>query len=140
MKTSAAQTAKAVRTELKKAFPTVKFSVTSDTFSMGDAVRISYTDGPFTKKVEAAVKKYQYGHFNSMEDMYENSNTIEGLPQVKFVTVSREKSDAVKAQLLEEVRTASGEADADGGSYVTFEGESMSVHTAMHRIFSTREY
>lgn len=138
MKTSAAQTAKAVRTELKKAFPTVKFSVTSDTFSMGDAVRIYYTDGPLTSKVDAVVKKYQYGQFNSMEDIYENTNSIEGLPQVKYVTVSRDKSEAVKAELLQEIqKTTPG---AEGFDSVTFEGEVMNVYTAINRMFSKREY
>lgn len=96
-----AAAAKAIRAELKKAFPTVKFSVRSECFSMGDAVRISYTDGPTTKEVQTIVGKYQYGTFNGMEDIYENDNMVEGLPQTKYVQVSRDSSPEMKRKIAE---------------------------------------
>lgn len=105
MKTTAALTAKAIKSELKAAFPSIKFKVTSDTFSGGDAVRIGYADGVPTSEVEAIVKKYQYGHFNGMEDIYENSNSIEGLPQVKYVQVGRTMSEEIAAAILKEFQT-----------------------------------
>lgn len=93
---SHAAAAKAIREELKKAFPGIKFSVTSDSFSMGDSVHIDWTDGPTTNEVDSIVNKYQYGNFNGMEDMYENTNSREDIPQTKYVQTSRNKSDAVK--------------------------------------------
>lgn len=92
--TTAALTAKAIRKELKEKFPNVKFRVISETYSMGDSVNVIFTD-PTIKHGEVwdLCKKYQYGHFDSMCDMYENDNVIEGLPQVKFVTVRQSRFD-----------------------------------------------
>lgn len=100
--TGAALCAAAIREELKKEFPNYKFSVTSDKFSGGDSVHISWKDGPTTKQVDSIVNKYQYGHFNGMDDIYEYSNNIEGLPQTKYVSTSREINPELKNRLLPE--------------------------------------
>lgn len=103
MKSTVAQCAAAIRSELKSTFPGVKFSVTSESFSMGNAVRISYTDGPIKDAVEDVVAKYQYGSFNSMEDLYEYSNVIDDLPQAKYITISREMSPETKSAIMAEM-------------------------------------
>lgn len=90
---SHAAAAQAIRDELKKAFKDCKFSVTSDSFSGGNAVRISWTDGVTAGEVENIVNKYQYGHFDGMNDIYENTNSRDDIPQVKYVTASRTISD-----------------------------------------------
>lgn len=100
--TGAALCAASIRTELKNNFPTYKFSVTSDNFSGGDSVHISWKDGPTTKQVDSIVNRYQYGHFNGMEDIYEYSNNIEGLPQAKYVSTHREINPDLKNRLLPE--------------------------------------
>lgn len=69
---SAAHGAKNIRHELKRAFPGIKFSVRSETFSGGDSIDISWDLGPTSKEVEAITGKYQEGHFNGMEDIYES--------------------------------------------------------------------
>lgn len=99
MKTTAAETAKAIRTELKKAFPSVKFQVRSENYSMGDSVNIRYEDAIQAEKVEKLVKKYQYGKFNSMEDIYESSNVRKDIPQAKFIFVERSMSAETKARI-----------------------------------------
>jgi hypothetical protein len=96
--TGAAKAAQAIRTELKASFPGVKFSVTSESYSMDDSVRIHWTDGPRAKDVDTITSKYQYGHFDGMQDLYENSNVIKGLPQAKFVTTTRHHSEERKAK------------------------------------------
>lgn len=63
-----------LRRHLKHAFPGVKFSVRSDTFSGGDSIDIRWSMGPAVKEVEAISRQYQEGHFNGMEDIYENDN------------------------------------------------------------------
>ena len=93
---SHAAAAKAIREELKKTFPGIKFSVISDSYSMGDSVHIDWTDGPTTGEVDSIVKKYQYGSFNGMEDIYEITNSREDIPQTKYIQTSRSQSDAVK--------------------------------------------
>jgi len=92
--------AAAIKAELKAAFPGVKFSVTSDSFSMGDSVHITWTDGPTSKEVKAISGKYQYGHFNGMEDIYENTNSRDDIPQSKYVSESRSISDEIETILL----------------------------------------
>ncbi len=84
-----AEAAKLMRKELKKAFPTIKFSVTSQTYSGGNSVHVGWINGPTSDMVSSIVSKYQYGHFNGMEDIYENTNKRADLPQVKYVQVRR---------------------------------------------------
>ena len=87
--TRAALCAKAIRKELKEHFPKSKFKVTSENYSMGDNVNVSWFNGPTSQQVNQVITKYQYGHVNSMEDIYEHSNNIEDLPQAKYVSPSR---------------------------------------------------
>lgn len=99
-RTGAANTAAAIREELKAAFFGVKFSVKSSNFAGGDSVDVSWTDGPTRDEVEAIVNKYQYGHFNGMEDLYEYSNRREDLPQAKYVQTHRTMSPEAEALIL----------------------------------------
>lgn len=87
--------AAAIREELKKEMPNYKFSVRSETFAGGDAVRISWENGPTVKQIEAIVNKYAYGRFDSMEDLsYSEHN--DDLPQAKYVTTYRENKPRTK--------------------------------------------
>lgn len=107
-KSSHAAAAAAIREELKKVFPGIKFSVRSDSFSMGNSIDIEWTDGPTTDEVEKFSGKYQYGHFNGMEDIYEYSNRREDIPQAKYVSEHRKMSEqveALSAQLTDEAQT-----------------------------------
>jgi len=101
MKTRAAETAKEIRKELKVNFPNVKFQVKSSTYSGGNSVDIYYEDAVPTKAIEAVVNKYQQGHFNGMEDIYEYSNRNEDIPQVKYVMVNRSMSQEAEKQMIE---------------------------------------
>lgn len=102
-KSGHAATAAAIRTELKAAFPSVKFSVTSEIFSGGDACRVSWENGPTTEKVTEYSNKYQSGHFNGMEDIYEYSNSRDDIPQVKYITESRSISPDILTQIQTEI-------------------------------------
>lgn len=102
-KSGHAATAAAIREELKKTFKGFKFSVTSESFAGGDAVRISWQNGPTTAEVQKITGRYQMGHFNGMEDIYEYSNNVEGLPQVKYVTESRGVNEGIKKQIENEI-------------------------------------
>lgn len=97
MKTESAKAAALLRAEIKKAFPGLKFRCTSETYSGGSSIRVSYEDQP--KEVHEAINgladKYQYGHFNGMEDLYEYSNVLD-LPQAKYVFVENDMSDALR--------------------------------------------
>lgn len=86
--------AKNIRIELKRFFPGVKFSVTSETFSMGDAIRISWTGGPEARDVETTTNKYSTGKFDSMEDCAYDIETpwTVAFGSAKYVTTSRSRT------------------------------------------------
>ena len=117
MKTEAAQCAKAIKKELSKKFPNIKFSVTSDNFAGGNSVSIHYTNGVPQAEVEAITGKYQYGHFDGMIDCYEYSNGRDDIPQAKYVSVSREVSEDIlaktKAELAKEYGIDKPEIEAE---------------------------
>jgi hypothetical protein len=65
----AADTAKVVRKILKAEFPGVKFSVRSETYSMGCSVRVHWEDGPTSKQVDQAVGRLSGSGFDGMIDL-----------------------------------------------------------------------
>jgi hypothetical protein len=86
-----------IRLQLKRTFPGIKFSVTSDVYSGGDSISVRWSMGPTTKEVEAITAKYQEGHFNGMEDIYENDNSnvwCELFGGAKYVSETREDGEA----------------------------------------------
>ena len=103
--TQAAQAAKQIKTELKKLFPKTKFSVTSDNFSMGNAVRIDWTDGVTQEQVNNVVRKYQYGSFDGMTDSYSNDNQRNDIAQAKYVQTQRNYSNEARQACFEELKT-----------------------------------
>lgn len=100
MKTQSALCASAIKAQLKKEFPAIKFSVRSDNFSMGDSVNISYQDGVPVSMVEAVTDKFQYGSFDGMTDCYISDNRNDLIPQTKYISIRREMSDGVRSQIL----------------------------------------
>lgn len=102
-KTSAAQAAANLRTELKAAFPGVKFSVKSSSYSGGNSVDVSWVDGPSDEAVEAIANNYQAGDFDGMDDCYHYNDSAlsqafrEVCGSVRYVKCNREFSlDAVQ--------------------------------------------
>jgi hypothetical protein len=104
-KSSHSNCAAAIREELKKLFPLHKFSVRSESFAGGNSVNVYWNNGLTVPQVDTVIKKYQYGSFNGMEDIYEHSNSREDIAQAKYVSSSRTISDelreAVKTDLIE---------------------------------------
>lgn len=101
--TRAAMAAKAIREDLKKAFPKITFRVRSNNYSMGDSVYIDWENGPTTKSVDDLVMKYQYGSFDGMRDIYEYTNSRDDIPQTKYVMTQRSLSDERRAELRKAV-------------------------------------
>lgn len=62
-----ADVAKLIRTELKKSFPGIKFSVRSSRAG-GSSIDIFWTDGPTTNNVDRIMHAFQGGRFESMTD------------------------------------------------------------------------
>jgi len=66
-----------IRKELKHYWPKTQFSVTSESYTGGSSIRVKWIDGATKAEVEKIVYKYQYGSFNSMEDIYENEKDFD---------------------------------------------------------------
>lgn len=66
---SVTETAKLIRTTLKKQFPGIKFSVRSSSYSMGASIHISWTDGPREKEVMAITDGFEGKSFDGMNDL-----------------------------------------------------------------------
>jgi len=61
--------AKNIRTELKRHFPWVKFTVTSKSFSGGNSINIRWDLGPTSQAVNAITDRYQESDFDGMQDL-----------------------------------------------------------------------
>lgn len=65
---SCTETSKLIRQSLKEAFPGIKFSVRSSTYSGGASISVSWTDGPNASQVEAVVAVFKGSYFDSSID------------------------------------------------------------------------
>lgn len=63
-----AEVAKLVRRALKEAFPTQKFSVRTERYSMGSSLNVSWTDGPRATDVNNILRLFEAKRFNGMDD------------------------------------------------------------------------
>ena len=93
---AAARAAKEIRQYLKE--KRIAARVTSKNYSMGDNVNVYLTNQPpeVVKKIKDDCNKYQKGHFNGMEDIYEYSNSRDDVPQTKFLFINNELTDGIK--------------------------------------------
>ncbi|MFH1016359.1 MAG: LPD29 domain-containing protein, partial [Chloroflexota bacterium] len=66
---SCAETAKLLRTALKKAFPGTKFSVRSDVYAGGASIDVSWVLGPTTKEVDAIGGQFASADFDGSIDL-----------------------------------------------------------------------
>lgn len=86
---------KNIKIELGLAFPGVKFSIKSRRFSMGDAIDVSWIDGPTGAQVDEIIDRYSAGSFNGMDDSYTYSRDfwIKAFGDAKYVHSRRDMSD-----------------------------------------------
>ncbi|WP_231489896.1 LPD29 domain-containing protein [Pedobacter sp. Leaf170] len=96
--TEASIVSKTVKKLLTSNFKGIKFSVKSDIFSGGDSVSVKWSFGPTENEVNALIKRFQGGSFNSYEDIYEynadsyevdKDGNIKVQPTVKYISTSR---------------------------------------------------
>ena len=115
----AALTAKVIKKRLSALYPMVKFSVTSDVFSMGNSVDIRWTDGPRPEAVEEITKQYQCGSFDGMHDTY-NYKAIDpslGCEGAKYVQCHRSMSVKHRAMLAAKAEEKYGALNPNDNSY-----------------------
>ena len=91
MKTEAARCASEIRKVLKS--KRIKASVRSSIFAGGDSVRVTFKELMHSKDfrdLKNELDKYQYGKFNGMIDLYEDTNMRNDIPQTKYLTIEYE--------------------------------------------------
>jgi hypothetical protein len=93
-----------LRKELKHRYPNTKFKVTTDSYSGGSSLSVKYLDGAKLEDIDAIAKKYVYGHFNSMDDIYEyDKDNTDLYGEVKYAFVERSYSkESFEEAILEE--------------------------------------
>jgi hypothetical protein len=64
-----AETAKFVRKALKSAFPAIKFSVRSESYSGGSSIDVGWMDGPTAKMVDNVISQFKGSRFDGMIDL-----------------------------------------------------------------------
>jgi hypothetical protein len=108
-----------IRTELKAAFPLIKFSVRTSTFAGGNDCRVEWTEGPTAKEVEKITDKYSLGQFDGMEDIYRYSagvfNNLFG--GIKYLFSEREIPQSRKDSILAILDPICGESFGAAGSW-----------------------
>ncbi|MBA4192508.1 MAG: hypothetical protein C0467_31460 [Planctomycetaceae bacterium] len=89
---SCRRAAENIRRELKRKFPGVKFSVTSDSFAGGNSIDVKWTDGPTERDVKAIAYRHSAGSFDGSTDSYNYAENVFGelFGQSKYVNCSRE--------------------------------------------------
>lgn len=95
-----------IRADLKKHFPGVKFSVTSDYSS----VNVNWTDGPKASDVDELLSKYEEGKFNGMDDCYHSIRTPfnKVFNTVKYIFTRQHISDEKMTLLLNKANERCG--------------------------------
>jgi len=87
------KTTSIIKAHCLKTWKIAKIEVSTDVFSGGDSMDVSYYAPEEIPELERFIKSFQSGHFNSMEDIYEYSNNpeiiIDGhiLQDYKYVSV-----------------------------------------------------
>jgi hypothetical protein len=101
-----------MKTELRRAFPGVKFSVRFESYSGGSSIRVSWADGPTVKQVDEIADKYKECDFDGMDDSthYRNSAWTEVFGGAKYVSTSRHYTRAFLEPLAERVAKQWGKA------------------------------
>ncbi len=93
---SCAETAKLIRHDLREAFPGIKFSVRSDTYSGGASIDIRWTDGPRKARVEPITERYQGAGFDGMIDLkYHNYHWLLPDGTVRFAHTTGTQGEAI---------------------------------------------
>ena len=107
-----ANVAQTIRKELKEKFPSIKFSVKSESFAGGNSVDIYYTNGVPEDDIRKLVNKYESGHFDGMTDCY-NYHSNRDYPTAKYVMVNRKITDDVREKTKRNIAERYGIKDID---------------------------
>lgn len=118
---SHAEVAVYIRQALKAAFPSVKFSVRSKSYSMGSSVHVSYEKGPRPSEVEKVARSFQGIGFDGMDDStHYNAVTLPSGEVVRagsYVSVSRPSGPDWKAEVERAKAMIEASCACEGGRF-----------------------
>ena len=101
------ETAKLVRAVLKEAFPIIKFSVKSSSYSKGASISVSWTDGANEAQVKAMVNRFSSSYFDSLIDYKGSIHHIMDGKRVRFasdsISLHRVNSDDARQSAINRV-------------------------------------
>lgn len=128
--------AKNIRIELKRAFPKLKFSVRSESFAGGNAIRISWTDGATEAQVSEITNKYSGGSFDGMTDCYnyESDTWTESFGSAKYISTSRAVSDELVARVLADLKAQYNTINGEEIPTVAEYQKGDAFYSAWHRL------
>ena len=131
-----AQGAKNVRKHLAHAFPGIKFSVRSKSFSGGDSIDVGWENGPTAQEVDAILDLYEDSTFDGMQDLSipKDSPFPEVFGGAMFVHGSRSFPDTTEELVSRSICASYGVPYA--GRYTVLDGESRPVSDRVYRLLS----
>jgi len=135
-----------IRKLLKQKFPGQKFSVTSESFSMGNAVRVNWEDGPTSKEVEKITSPFVSSGSDGMQDLsYHVSSPWHIFGDSKYITTSRDLSQENRETVAAEVIEAHGldrepAALAEEARMGTLWGDDEWIRRKMHEAREARSF
>ena len=92
-----------LKTELRRAFPSVKFRVRSRSYSGGCSIDVDWTDGPTSKEVQVISDRYQECDFDGMNDCEVSRRAV--FPEIfggaKYVSEQRSYSKVFLTEIAE---------------------------------------
>ncbi|MDN3365535.1 hypothetical protein QU577_27720 [Priestia megaterium] len=103
----ATETAKKIKKELKKAFPKMKFSVTSSKYAGGSSVYVKWIDGPMDEEVKGITNKFKCASVDITDMKVYKPYEYEGkfYNGADFVHTSRKLSAEYKAKIVAHAKT-----------------------------------
>jgi hypothetical protein len=141
--------AKNIRSELKREFPGITFSVKTRKFSGGNSIDVHWTDGPTTEQVKNIINKYSDGHFDGMTDCYEykSSPWNETFGASKYIMWNRHYSDAAITSAIRRLCARFGLTaeipaieDYKTGNMWRFNQSGIDMQREMHRALERHTY
>ncbi len=122
---------------LAREFPGVAFSVKSSSFSMGNSVDVSWTDGPTHDEVDKIADRFQNCDFDGMQDLSTYRDTVwpEVFGGAKYVHCQRSISDAKHVEIAKELGYV-----VTVGLYSSIEGVDVDTKEMIYRECRNRSY
>lgn len=141
-KSSYALAASNIKKELSAAFPGIKFSVKSKSYSMGCSVTVSWELGPTSKEVDALIDKYQYGDFDGMTDSFNYRQSGEEFRathgSAKYVHGSRSMPEGMFSRICRDIAALQGVEFVS--EWQRKDGESLGLGDYAHRTFARTSF